>query len=37
MNWRNFFINAGILLVLSLLIVFGVAFNSSTSWFASDF
>lgn len=37
MHWRNFYMNSALVVLLSLLVGFGMTFNSPTSWFVSEF
>ncbi|QVI34732.1 hypothetical protein BVJ53_12735 [Lacticaseibacillus chiayiensis] len=37
MHWRNFFINSALVVMFGLLVGFGMTFNSSSSWFVSEF
>ena len=37
MHWRNVFLNSALVAIFGCLICFGMAFNSPTSWFVSEF
>ena len=37
MHWRNVFLNSALIAIFACLICFGMAFNSPTSWFVSEF